>query len=91
MRLVPHPSRAVLVLIALAGGAVALVVTLTGSLVAGLLAGLLTLATALVVIRDRTAGDAVPDPSRRRYLRLARKSGSGLSPALTSCTTSMTS
>ncbi len=67
----PHPSRAVLVLIALAGGAVALVVTLTGSLVAGLLAGLLTLATALVVIRDRTAGDAVPDPSRRRYLRLA--------------------
>jgi hypothetical protein len=64
-------SRGPLVWIAIAGGAVALVVSLGGSLVAAGLAGLLTLATGLVVIRDRTGGDALPDPSRRRLLRLA--------------------
>jgi hypothetical protein len=58
------------VAIALAGGAVAFVVTFTGSLIAALAAGLLVLATSMLVIRDRTSADRVPDPSRRRFLRL---------------------
>jgi hypothetical protein len=68
---VPHPSRTALALIALAGGAVALVVAATGSLVAAIVAGLLVLATAIVVIRDRSGTEAVSDPSRRRFLRTA--------------------
>ena len=55
-------------LLATAGGAIALVIALTGSLVAAVVAGLLVLATALVVIRERTRDDATPDPSRRRLL-----------------------
>lgn len=64
-----RPPRALLVLLVPAGGAVALIVSLTGSLIAAALAGLLVLATAIVVIHDRTQ-DAT-DPSRRRLLRLA--------------------
>jgi hypothetical protein len=57
-------SRGFLVLLALAGGAVAFVVVATGSTIAGLVAGGLVLATVLVLARDR-----VPhDPSRRRLL-----------------------
>jgi hypothetical protein len=66
---VSQRSRTVLILIALAGGAVALAVASTGSLVAAILAGLLVLATALVVIRDRTAAEGESDPSRRRFLQ----------------------
>ncbi|MGH2636177.1 MAG: alkaline phosphatase family protein [Actinomycetota bacterium] len=66
-----NPSRTSLALIALAGGVVALVVALIGSLVASVVAGLLVLGVVLVVVVDRTAVDAVPDPSRRRFLRLA--------------------
>jgi len=56
------------VLLAAAGGATALVIALTGSLVAAVVAGLLVLGTALVVIRDRTRDETAPDPSRRRLL-----------------------
>lgn len=65
----PRPSRTTLALIALAGGAVALVVASTGGLVAAVVTGLAVLGVALLVIRDRTAGDAEPDASRRRFLR----------------------
>jgi hypothetical protein len=68
---VTPPSRIALALIALAGGAVAFLVALTGSLIAAVLAGVLVLATAILVIRDRTSGEAIPDPSRRRFLRTA--------------------
>jgi hypothetical protein len=60
-----------LVPVALAGGAVALVVASAGSLVSAILAGLLVLATGLVIIHRRTGGEDVPDPSRRRLLRAA--------------------
>ena len=50
--------------LALGGGAVAFVVVATGSTIAGLVAGGLVLATALLVARDRTPHD----PSRRRFL-----------------------
>jgi type I phosphodiesterase/nucleotide pyrophosphatase len=62
-------SRGFLVLLGAAGGATALVIAWTGSFVAAAIAGLLVLATAVLVIRGRTATD--PDPSRRRFLRLA--------------------
>lgn len=61
-------------LLAAAGGAVALVVALTGSLIASLAAGILVLATAIVVLGRVAAGPHVPappDPSRRRFLRFA--------------------
>jgi len=60
-------SRGPLVALALAGGATALVVALTGSFLASLATGVLVLATAVVVVRERTADE--PDPSRRRFLR----------------------
>jgi hypothetical protein len=60
-----------LLALALSGGAVAFVITLTGSVIAAILAGLLVWATAVLVTRDRTPADAVPDPSRRRLLRAA--------------------
>jgi hypothetical protein len=60
-------SRGSFALLAAAGGAVALVIAWTGSAIASLLAGLLVLATAVVVIGGRTAHD----PSRRRFLRLS--------------------
>jgi len=56
--------RGILALLALAGGAVAFVVVATGSTLAGIVAGGLVLATALLATRHR-----VPeDPSRRRFL-----------------------
>lgn len=59
--------------LAAAGGAVALVVSFTGSLIASIAAGLLVLATAVAVFgRDAHANSANPgpaDPSRRRFLR----------------------
>lgn len=55
-------------LLATAGGATALVIAFTGSIVAAAVAGLLVLATALVVIRERTRSETVPDASRRRLL-----------------------
>jgi hypothetical protein len=57
-------SRGVLVLLAVAGGAVAFAIVLGGSLLVGAVAGLLVLATALVIARSRTA----EDPTRRRFL-----------------------
>jgi hypothetical protein len=62
-------SRWFLVLLATAAGATALLIAFTGSLVAALAAGLLVLATALVVMRDRTEADI--DASRRRFVQLA--------------------
>ena len=56
-------SKGFLALLAIAG-AVALVIAATGSAIVGALAGLLVLATVLVVIRSRTPEDA----SRRRFL-----------------------
>ena len=63
--------RGLFVLLAVAGGATAFVVALTGGLVAATLVGLVVLATAVAIgaSRTRTEGpDAVPDPSRRRLL-----------------------
>jgi hypothetical protein len=68
---VRHVSTTTLALIALAGGAVALVIALTGSLVVAILAGLLVLATALALVRNRACNADVPDPSRRRLLGAA--------------------
>lgn len=65
------PSRRLLLLLALAGGFVVFVIVSTGSLVAGLLAGLLVLATLLVVVRNRAAAD----PSRRRLFGLVGSIG----------------
>jgi hypothetical protein len=53
---------------AIAGGAVALLIAFTGSLVSSVLAGLLVLATALVLVRNL---DRDQDPSRRRLLGAA--------------------
>ncbi|HZD16996.1 MAG TPA: hypothetical protein VE669_02525, partial [Actinomycetota bacterium] len=64
-------SKPLLVGLTAAGGAVALVVAATGSLVASVLAGLLVLATAVMAIRYRTAQANPMDPSRRRFLRVA--------------------
>lgn len=66
----PPPSRRWLAAWALAGGAVALVVALTGSVVAAVVAGLLVLATGAMAIRVRTAEANPLDPSRRRFLRM---------------------
>jgi hypothetical protein len=60
----PMRSRGVLVLLAIVGGAVAFLIAATGSLVAGAIAGLLVLATALVML----ARGADEEPSRRRFL-----------------------
>ncbi|MGZ8635830.1 MAG: alkaline phosphatase family protein [Actinomycetota bacterium] len=73
----PLRSRTPLVAIALAGGAVAFTVALTGSLVASVLTGVAVLAVAVLVIRERTGEDATPDPSRRTFLR-ASLAGAGL-------------
>ena len=54
-------------LLAAAGGATALVTALTGSLVAAAVAGLLVLATALVVIRVRMRDETAPDLSLRPH------------------------
>ena len=62
-------SRRTLVVLAAAGGAVALVIAWTGSLVVSVVTGLSALAISVAAIGVRTRGD--PDPSRRRLLRLA--------------------
>jgi hypothetical protein len=64
-------SRGLFVLLALAGGVVAFAVAWLGGLVAATVAGLLVLATAVVIAARRTRADgpdAVPDPSRRSLL-----------------------
>ena len=62
-------------LLALVGGAVALVLAATGSLIVGAVAGLLVLGAALFAIRA-----SVPeDPGRRRFLGLM--GGLGLPPS----------
>lgn len=66
----PLPSRSWLAAWTLAGGAVALAVALTGSVIAAVAAGLLVLATGAMAIRARTAGSNPLDPSRRRFLRI---------------------
>jgi len=66
----PPASRLRLAAWALAGGVVALVIALTGSFVAAVVAGLLALATGTMAIRAATAGGNPIDPSRRRFLRL---------------------
>jgi hypothetical protein len=58
------------VLLALAGGALALVVVFTGSLITGSLAGLLVAGTAFVIARNRGTADDPIDPGRRRFLAL---------------------
>ena len=62
----PGPSTRFVVPLAIAGGVVALVVALTGSVVAALLAGLLIAGAAFVLA---TNGGAL-DPGRRRFLGL---------------------
>jgi hypothetical protein len=64
---VPMRSRGLLVLLAVAGGAVALLLSLTGSFLVSLAAGLIVLGAGLVLIRRRT--ETEPDPSRRTFLR----------------------
>ena len=49
----------------------ALVVAATVGLVTSLLTGVLVLATALIIARERALGSGIPDPSRRRLLGLA--------------------
>jgi type I phosphodiesterase/nucleotide pyrophosphatase len=61
-------SRGFLVLLAAAGGATALVIAFTGSLLAAAMAGLLVLAAVFVVFRSRMRDDDALDPSRRRFL-----------------------
>lgn len=65
----PLSNRA-LVLLTLAGGALALVVVFTGSLITGSLTGLLVAGTAFVVARNRGTSDDPIDPGRRRFLAL---------------------
>jgi hypothetical protein len=63
--------RGLFVLLAVAVGASAFVVALTGGLVAAILVGLAVLAVAVAIVATRTraeAPDAVPDPSSRRLL-----------------------
>jgi hypothetical protein len=60
-------SRRFLVLLAIAGGAVALIIAITGSLIAAVVAGLFVAGAALVVEANRSSGSG-HDPSRRRFL-----------------------
>ena len=60
-------SRRCLAVLALAGGATAFVIAFTGSFLASVGAGMLVVATSVVILRDRTADE--PDDSRRRFLR----------------------
>jgi hypothetical protein len=66
------------VLLVASGGAVTLVVAETVGLVTGLLTGVLVLATALLIARERAIGSGIPDPSRRRLLGLACGAGLAL-------------
>lgn len=65
-------STRFLVALALSGGAVALLVALTGSLAASAVVGIVLLGAALVIAGKRTAEDtdAPADPGRRRFLAL---------------------
>lgn len=66
----PLGSKRILVALTAAGGLTALLVTLTGSLVLGAVAGVVVLAVAVLVARDRKRGPGgdPPDPGRRRLL-----------------------
>jgi predicted AlkP superfamily pyrophosphatase or phosphodiesterase len=68
MSTVRDRSRRFLVLLALAGGAVALILAFGGSILAAALAGLLVAGTGLVVATN--GGSTAPDPGRRRFLAL---------------------
>ncbi len=65
-------SKTFLALLAMAGGATALAIAVTGSFIASLIAGLLVLAAAVVLVRNGAAAPTIevgaPDPSRRRFL-----------------------
>jgi hypothetical protein len=61
-------SRRFLVLLAIAGGAVALVIALTGSLIAAAVAGLLIAGAGLVAATNGAQGVPAHDPGRRRFL-----------------------
>lgn len=67
-----RPSTRLLVALAYSGGAVALLVALTGSLIASAVVGTLVLGATLVIAGRRTADDAgaPADPGRRRFLAL---------------------
>jgi len=69
---VHRSSTRFLVALALSGGAVALLVALTGSLIASAVVGIVLLGAALVIAGKRTAEDtdAPADPGRRRFLAL---------------------
>jgi hypothetical protein len=70
MVLVRERSRRFLVLLAIAGGAVALVIALTGSLVAAVVAGVLVAGAGLAAATNGATGAPVHDPGRRRFLAL---------------------
>lgn len=77
----PYPSpKFVLVALTAAGGLVALLVASTGSLLLATIAGLVVLAIALLIARDRlrSTPDAVPDAGRRRFLGVAAVAGVAL-------------
>ncbi len=64
-----HRSQRALVVLSLAGGLVALVIAATGSLIAGLVGGLLVAGTAVIVgSRASATGEGASDPGRRRFL-----------------------
>jgi hypothetical protein len=69
---VHRPSTRLLVALAFSGGIVALLVALTGSLIVSAVAGVVVLATAMVIVGRPTGGDpdAPADPGRRRFLAL---------------------
>jgi len=69
---VHRPSTRFLLALALAAGAVALLVALTGSLIASAAVGIVVLGAALVIAGKRAPddADAPADPGRRRFLAL---------------------
>jgi hypothetical protein len=68
VRHAPRTTLAYIVLVTLVGGTVAVVLAFVGSLLVAVLAGLLCLATALVLGHDPAASSDLADPSRRRVL-----------------------
>lgn len=64
-----------LVLLTLAGGAVALVIAFSGGLIAAAVAGLLVLATALLVARRLPETEGPANPGRRRFLGVMGAAG----------------
>jgi hypothetical protein len=69
---VHRPSTRLLLALAYSGGVAALLVALTGSLIASVVVGIFVLAGTLMIGGRRTAGDpdAPADPSRRKLLAL---------------------